>query len=80
LITSELALSRSQLHRKIKSLTGKSINQFVRDVRLEKAKELLQTGHFHVSEVCYKVGFTQPSYFAARYKEYFGSLPSDLIN
>jgi signal transduction histidine kinase/DNA-binding response OmpR family regulator len=79
LITSELALSRSQLHRKIKSLTGKSINQFMREFRLEKAKELLLTGHFHVSEVCYKVGFTQPSYFAARYKEYFGSLPSELI-
>ena len=78
MITRELAVSRTQLHRKVKSITGKSINQFVREYRLMKAKEMLQQKMANVSEVCYDVGFTHPSYFAARFKEFFGELPSEV--
>lgn len=76
-ITKSMGVSRTQLHRKITQFTGKSINQFVREYRLEQARKLLLGKATNVSEVCYSVGFTQPSYFSARYKEYFGHLPSE---
>lgn len=78
MITKKMAVSRTQLHRKIKSLSGKSINQFVREYRLEKARELILNGNENIAEICFEVGFSQPSYFAARFKEYFGVLPSEV--
>jgi signal transduction histidine kinase/DNA-binding response OmpR family regulator/ligand-binding sensor domain-containing protein len=77
MITTHMAISRTQLHRKVKSISGKSINQYIREYRLEKARLMLLSKSKNVSEVCYEVGFAQPSYFAARYKEYFGELPSE---
>jgi AraC-like DNA-binding protein len=77
MITTYMAISRIQLHRKVKSISGKSINQYIREYRLEKARLMLLSNSKNVSEVCYEVGFAQPSYFAARFKEYFGYLPSE---
>ncbi len=76
-LASELSLSRSQLYRKVKSLTGQTVNEFVRKLRLERAKQILQTENANVSEVCYKVGFSSPSYFTKCFKAHFGILPTE---
>ncbi|MCF8714715.1 response regulator [Joostella atrarenae] len=78
LLASELFLSRSQLYRKVKALTGVTVNEFIRKIRLEKAKELLESGDYNISEVTYKVGFSSPSYFTKCFKTYFNIQPSDL--
>ncbi|MFQ5445463.1 MAG: ATP-binding protein [Saprospiraceae bacterium] len=71
-----LRLSRSQVHRKIKALTGMSTAIYIRHVRLQKAKEWLISDHLTISEVAYKVGFKSPVYFSQVFKETFGESPS----
>ncbi len=79
LLASELHLSRSQLYRKIKSLTGQTVNEFLRKTRLQKAKQILETDtNASISEVCYKVGFSSPSYFTKCFKSHFGILPTEI--
>ncbi|MBU2062731.1 MAG: AraC family transcriptional regulator, partial [Bacteroidetes bacterium] len=78
ILASKVFLSRSQLYRKIKTLTGVSVNEFIRNVRLEKAKELIQLGDNNINEISYKVGFASPSYFTKCYKAKFGHLPTQL--
>ena len=77
-LASELFLSRSKLYRKIKALTGDTANEFIRKVKLEKAKQIIESSQLTMSEVCYKVGFSSPSYFTKCFKDYFGVLPSEL--
>jgi signal transduction histidine kinase/DNA-binding response OmpR family regulator/Tfp pilus assembly protein PilF len=74
-----LAMSRTQVHRKLKALTNQSTSQFVRQFKLEKALELLKTREFNVSEVAYKVGFNSATYFSTCFTEQFGYPPSELI-
>jgi signal transduction histidine kinase/ligand-binding sensor domain-containing protein/DNA-binding response OmpR family regulator len=76
ILASKVFLSRSQLYRKIKTLTGVSVNEFIRNVRLEKAKELIALGNNNINEISYKVGFTSPSYFTKCFKEKYGHLPT----
>ena len=76
-IANELALSRSKLYRKIKELTGKSANEMIRNMRLEKSKELLEVTEMTIGEICYKVGFSSPSYFTKRFKEHTGLIPKE---
>ena len=76
ILASKVFLSRSQLYRKIKTLTGVSVNEFIRNVRLEKAKELIALGNNNMNEISYKVGFTSPSYFTKCFKEKYGHLPT----
>ncbi len=71
-------LSRSQLYRKIKALTGQTVSQFIRKIRLDKAKQILERGNLSISETCYKVGFTSPSYFSKCFKNQFGILPTEI--
>jgi len=78
-ICKELFISRMQLHRKLKALTGKSTSEFIREVRMFKAKELLESLNYNVSEVMYMVGFKSNSHFSRAYKESFGILPSNVI-
>lgn len=75
-LASKVFLSRSQLYRKIKTLTGVSVNEFIRNVRLEKAKELIELGNDNITEISIKVGFSSPSYFTKCYKEKYGHLPT----
>lgn len=70
-------MSQDQLYRKIKALTGLSINHFIRLVRLKKAARLLTEGHYTVSEIVFEVGFNNPSYFTRCFKAEFGVLPSE---
>lgn len=75
----EMGLSRVQLYRKIKSLTNYAPNELLRIARLKRASVLLTTTDQSVAEICYKVGFTSPSYFTKCYKEFYGEGPSDLL-
>ncbi|MGM0477942.1 MAG: hybrid sensor histidine kinase/response regulator transcription factor [Bacteroidota bacterium] len=73
-----LCVSRSQLHRKISSLTGFSSTHFIKMIRLEKAKDLLKSGSGNVTEVAYMCGFNSQSYFTKSFKSYFGKRPSSI--
>ena len=75
---SEMGLSRVQLYRKVKALTGYSVVDLLRKARLAKAKRLLETTDKNISEVAYEVGFTTSSYFAKRFKEEYGVRPGDV--
>lgn len=75
---SEMGLSRVQLYRKVKALTGYSVVDLLRKARLARAKHLLETTDKNISEVAYEVGFATPSYFAKRFKEEFGISPGDV--
>jgi DNA-binding response OmpR family regulator len=77
-ICRDMALSRSQLHRKLKALTDKSTSHFIRSIRLQKAKELLMTTDLNVSEVAYEVGFRNPRYFSTTFSEEFGVTPNEV--
>lgn len=68
-------MSHSSLLRKIRKLTGKSINQFIREIRLKRAWELLQDESLTVSEVAFRTGFSSPSYFSSVFHEFFGYSP-----
>lgn len=74
-IGDEIGLSRVQLYRKVKALTGYSPVEIVRKARLTRARHLLRTTEKTVSEVAYAVGFSTPSYFSKCYKDEFGENP-----
>ena len=69
-------MSRSQLFRKMKALLDESPSVFIRNFRLDKAKELLEKGELNVSEVAWEIGMSNLPYFSKIYKERFGELPS----
>ena len=75
----ELHISRMGLHRKVKALTGQSTGEFIRNVRLKKACELLSVPSKNVSEVCYEVGFNSPSYFTTCFTETYKMTPSEYV-
>ena len=66
-----------QVYRKIKMLTGESLNEFIRNIRLKRAAQYLSNTDLRVSEVMYKVGFNSHSYFTKCFKEYFGVPPTE---
>jgi len=74
-LASESGISRSALNRKLRNILNKNINQFIREVRLKKAFEVLKNGSATASEVAYKVGFASPAYFNACFHEFFGYPP-----
>src|SRR5699024_4991737 len=78
-LASHLNLSRSQVYRKIKALSGQTANEFIRNIRLHKAKAMLISGNTNISEVSYAVGFSSSSYFTKCFKAQFGIVPTQLI-
>jgi len=72
----KLAMSQPQVHRKLTALTGKNATQFIRSIRLVRAKVLLEQKGKSVSEVAYEVGFDDPKYFSRVFSETFGIAPS----
>ena len=77
-ISSALGLSRVQMYRKVKQLTGQSPVEIIRVTRLKKAERLLKTTQMTVSEISYDVGFSSPSYFSKCFKDYFGCQPGEV--
>ena len=75
----EMAISRSNLQRKLKGLTGMPPNDYIRLIRLKTAGELLREGEYRINEVCFIVGFNNPSYFAHCFQKQFGILPKDYV-
>lgn len=76
----QIGLSRVQLYRKVKAMTGSSVVDLLRKARLAKARRLLETRSMSVSEVAYEVGFSAPSYFTKCFKDEYGMLPGDVGN
>jgi AraC-like DNA-binding protein len=68
-------ISRTGLNRKLRKILNKSINQFISEVRLQKALEMLQNESLTASEVAYKVGFRSPAYFNTCFQKFFGYSP-----
>ena len=73
----EMGMSHSNLHRKLRITSNQNISQFIREVRLKKAKELLLDEDLTASEIAYRVGFGSPTYFNKCFHEYFGRTPGE---
>jgi signal transduction histidine kinase/DNA-binding response OmpR family regulator/streptogramin lyase len=77
-LAGQVNMSRTQLYRKLTSLTGQSPIRFMQQLRLERAAELLQQGTLNVAQVAYEVGYSSPSHFTKVFQEQFGYLPKQL--
>ena len=76
-LCSDMGMSRSQMHNKIKALTGYSTSNYARKVRLTKGKYLLKSTDKSISEIAYEIGFNSPSYFTRAFKELYGFSPKE---
>lgn len=76
-LAADMGLSRVQLYRKVKALTGNTPVDLLRKARLAQAQRLLQESTLSVSEIAYQVGFASPSYFTKCYKDEFGTVPGE---
>jgi len=79
-LCADMAMSKSQLYRKFKALTGKSVARYIRTLRMNKARELLQTTSTNISEVGYRVGMKTLSTFSQLFKEEFGESPREFAS
>ncbi len=76
-ICRDFGVSRMQLHRKLTALVGKTTSEFIRDVKMARARELIESGNYNVSETVYKVGFKSNSHFSKTFKATYGITPSE---
>lgn len=74
---SDVGMSRMQLYRKLKALTGQSANEFIRTLRLKRAAQLMEQNQLTIAEITYEVGFNDLQYFRECFKKYFGVTPSE---
>ena len=77
MLCSEVGISRAQLHRKMKELTGISTSEFIRNIRLEQAARLLKEQKINVTQVAYTVGFSNLAHFSTVFRKHFGVAPSE---
>ena len=77
MLTQEVGISRAQLHRKMKELTGISTSEFIRNIRLEQAARLLKEQKINVTQVAYTVGFSNLAHFSTIFRKHFGVAPSE---
>ena len=77
-LSDAVAISRFQLHRKLKLLKGKSVSQFIRELRLSEAMKMLRADAGTTSEISYRVGFTSPSYFNKCFHDFYGYSPGEV--
>ena len=76
-LVESVGMSRAQLHRKLKEITGVSTGEFIRNLRLEQAGELIIQGEINISQVAYAVGFNNQTHFSTVFKKHFGVAPSE---
>tara|TARA_R110002049_G_scaffold308770_1_gene514007 strand:+ start:21473 stop:25357 length:3885 start_codon:yes stop_codon:yes gene_type:complete len=79
-LSKAMLMSRMQLHRKLKALTGLTTTEFIRMERLKLAKMLLKENHSTISEIAYQVGFNTPSYFIKCFKEIYNCTPTEYVS
>ena len=75
----EVGMSRTQLHRKLKELTGFSALRFVQNIRMQQAMKLLKEKKVNVSQIAYSVGFSSQTHFSTTFKQYYGVSPTEYI-
>jgi AraC-like DNA-binding protein len=75
----EMSMSRSSVYRKVKAISGLSITEFIRYIRLKKAAELMIQTDIRIKEVSYEVGINDPRYFREQFTKLFGIKPSEYI-
>ena len=73
----EVGVSRTQLHRKLKEMTGVPTSEFLRNIRLNEAARLIREHKINITQVSYMVGFANNSHFSTAFKKYFGMSPSE---
>ncbi|MCR4602522.1 MAG: helix-turn-helix domain-containing protein [Prevotella sp.] len=79
MLCSEVGISRTQLHRKMKEMTGLSASEFIRNIRLEQAARLLKEQKVNVTQVAYAVGFSNLAHFSTIFRKQFGVTPSEYV-
>lgn len=76
-LSEDLAMSRTQLHRRIKDITGLSAGRFVQNLRMQRAVDLLKENNLNVAQIAQAVGFSTSSHFSTTFKNHFGLTPSE---
>ncbi|MDE5840184.1 MAG: helix-turn-helix domain-containing protein, partial [Muribaculaceae bacterium] len=79
MLSSEIGVSRSHLHRKMIDLTGMTTSEYIRNIRLKHAATLLRSGEMNISQVAYQCGFANPGHFATVFKKQFGQSPKEFV-
>ncbi|MBQ2434720.1 MAG: response regulator [Bacteroidaceae bacterium] len=79
MLTHEVGISRAQLHRKMKEMTGISTSEFIRNIRLEQAARLLREQKVNVTQVAYTVGFSNLAHFSTIFRKHFGVSPTEYM-
>ena len=78
-MTKEVGISRAQLHRKMKEMTGLPVSEFIRNIRLEQAVRLLEEQKINVTQVAYAVGFSNLAHFSTVFRKQFGISPTEYM-
>jgi len=78
-LATHLLMSRTNVYRKIKAITGQTATDFIKLIRLKMAVKLLENGQYNISEIAFKTGFTSPGYFAKCFKDQYDKSPSEFI-
>jgi len=76
-LAGDVGISRAQLHRRMKEITGISVGKFLRNLRMEQAARLLKEGKVNVSQVADKVGYVDQAHFSTAFKSHFGMSPTE---
>ena len=76
-LTEQVGISRAQLHRKMKEITGISAGDFIRNLRLEQAARLIRENKINVTQVAYAVGFNNQTHFSTVFKKHYGMTPTE---
>ena len=79
-IAEEVGISRVHLHRKMKELTGQTPHDFIRNIRLKQAANLLAGQNMNITEVMYACGFNNPASFSTIFKKFYGMSPREYMN
>ena len=77
MLTREVGISRAQLHRKMKEMTGLSTSEFIRDLRLKQAAHLISEHKINITQVAYSVGFNNQAHFSTVFKKHYGITPTE---
>lgn len=77
MMTHKVGISRAQLHRKMKEMTGISTSEFIRNLRLEQAARLIREKKINITQVAYSVGFNNQAHFSTVFKKHFGVTPTE---